>query len=115
MGKTITLTDPERIDKLEGNPAHIKIRKHGNNSYRVERVRINSGTKVEWGPDNIGTPPFDDIVVKFPPLNEEMRKSSFPVTIVGAPGTYRYSLKVIVNNGAEHDVEGNSPPEMIIE
>ena len=115
MGKSVILTVPERFATLQGNPAEVKIHKHGNNSYRVERVRIKRRTNVNWIPANFGAPDVKDIVVKFPPLNEEIHQISFPVTIDGEPGTYRYSLRVFMKNGDEHDVEGNSPPEMIIE
>jgi hypothetical protein len=110
MVKTITLSQPIKKGLATGQDCQILIHEIPQGGYRVNRARFKSGSSVTWRGSNF-TP--DDIIVYLPRVGE-IHQSEFPVTIYGEPGVYQYGLFVVVDGGS-HAVEGNSPPEMIIE
>jgi hypothetical protein len=93
------------------NQVDVKIEKVGIRKYRVDRVHVANGTTVTWIAD--GFEPTE-IVVFFPDNQFHEVGNPLSVQVNGLPGIYHYGLFVCVDN-AYYGVEGNSPPEMIIE
>lgn len=107
----IMMTKPTGV--AAGQNCLILIHELPHGGYRVGRARFKSGSQVTW--KFAGNPQPDDIVVHLPQAgNAILHKSDFPATINGDPGVYQYGLFVSVG-GDSYAVEGNSPPEMIIE
>jgi len=112
MEKAITLSNPLTKGIASGQNCEIPIHELPHDGYRVNRARFKSGSSVSWNGSNFKP---DDIIVYLPQSGgAPIHQSEFPVTIYGAPGIYPYSLFVFVA-GSWCPVEGNSPPEMIIE
>lgn len=88
----------------------VLIHKDPDDKYRVDRIFVPSGTTVTWKADGF-TP--TQLVVFLPPATSIEHKE--PTHKVGyKKGVYHYSLYV-KENEEYYAVEGNSPPEMIIE
>jgi hypothetical protein len=107
--------------KNNATPEHnekIVIIKGGNANWFIKQIKVHPNTKVTWHCR------LNNISVWFPkentPLaggkNEVYGKNGKASAVVGSKkGTYHYCLLVTEDNGDVHLVEGNSPPEMIIQ
>jgi hypothetical protein len=104
---------------LSRTPKTVNIVRDPRGRFWVDRIVIKQETPVTWqvvGPSLTPASPQPDIVVFFPeiehaiPLTDEMRT----ISLSGTPGIYQYALFVRVGD-SYRAVEGNSPPEMIIE
>ena len=107
--------------KVQANPqVDVKIVKVGGKSanWFVKPLTVQPNTKVVW---HCG---IDSFTIWFPkdhnPLargnNEIYGKNGKASVVVGSKaGTYYYCILVTEDNGDVHLVEGNSPPEMVIQ
>jgi hypothetical protein len=106
----VQLTDPAYPPPdVKGDKVTVCINKIGVNRYSVDPFLVKNRTKVEWVPANFET---NKIVVFFPTHDTPLPAPA--VVVEGPPGIYHYALFVRVN-GHFFGVEGNSPPEMVIE
>ena len=94
------------------------IHKESRGNYWVPTIHVKAGTNVTWvvlGESGEPADPQPQVVLFFPEVEEPPVRSVLPVVqLNGAPGTYHYAL--FVHEGESFvGVDGNSPPEMIIE
>lgn len=110
----VNRSNPAKTGISTGGTQDAFIRKDAAGNFWVDTLRIPStGATVIWQSD--GSYTADQIVVYFPE-EEKAHRGNGKVTLkVGGPkGRYHYSLYVL-EQGRYTAVEGNSPPEMIID
>ena len=96
------------------DPLSVYIGKDDHGKYIVDRIYVKTGQRVKWiynGPD----PQPDEVVVFYPEVGNPVLRGSQPHEMINATsGIYHYSVFLKIGD-KYHPVEGNSPPEMIIE
>ena len=105
MGKRIT-------DGAQSKVCDAMIYLDGDNKYRVDRIIASHGTVITWSATGFKA---QEIVVFLPEPPEVVIRDPQPKhTVKKARGVYNYSI-FVKDGGQYYAVEGNSPPEMIIE
>ncbi len=115
MANPVTRAKPRKIRIADGSntkPCNVMIHKDSDGEYRVDKIYLSKKATVTWKADNF-TP--DEIVIFFPePPGTILRAKEPAADVDGSTGVYHYSVYVCEGQGY-YAVEGNSPPEMIIE
>jgi hypothetical protein len=100
------------VDGAQSKVCNAMIYLDGDNKYRVDRIIASKDTVITW--TATGFKP-QEIVVFLPEPPEVIIRDTKPKhTVKKARGVYNYSL-FVKDGGQYYAVEGNSPPEMIIE
>jgi hypothetical protein len=107
--------------KKAANPqvdAKILILKGDRANYFVKRLEVEQNSKIVW---HCG---INSFTIWFPKNHNPIANGSTEIygkngkasAVVGSkPGTYHYCIVVADEKGHLHLVEGNSPPEMVIQ
>lgn len=106
----ITLRKPIMPVAPPVTSGRVLIRKHAHSGYRVDKAHVKQGSTLEWKGDGF----IPDEIIVFFPHGGGIIIRDFPVTFDGEVGVYQYGLFIRIGD-VYYAVEGNSPPEMIIE